>query len=98
MTELEAQLLDMLNQEREENEREKQERAKESESLLSAIKSLAEAMQSVSQQQRQIIELLQKPTEGDSLETTLRKVLNSFQESLTTSFEASVSKLIESKS
>lgn len=86
MTELEAQLLTMLEAEKKEQEQERGE--------------LAAMLQSIAKQQQQIIELLQKPTEGDSLEATLQKVLNSFQhsltESLTASLEASISTLIES--
>jgi hypothetical protein len=88
MTELEAQLLGMLEQEKNEAEREREEVARERRELSSTL-------QSIARQQQQIIELLSKPTEGDSLEVTLQKVLNSFQESLIASLAQS---LKESKS
>lgn len=88
MTELEAQLLSMLEAEKRENEREREEVAKEREALRSMLLSLSE-------QQKRIIELLSKPSEGDSLETTLKRVLNDFQSSLTASLTQS---LKESKS
>lgn len=109
MTELEAQLLDMLNQEREEMDREKQEQhefqkaifelmlpiAEAGKLLAIAVESLNEQNRLLSEQNRRIIELLEKPSEGDSLEATLQKVLNSFQESLIASLTQS---LKESKS
>lgn len=88
MTELEAQLLSMLEAEKKESEREREEVAKEREALRSMLLSLSE-------QQKRIIELLSKPSEGDSLETTLKRVLNDFQSSLTASLTQS---LKESKS
>ncbi len=84
MTELEAQLLAMLEQEKNEAEREREEVARER-------KELASTLQSIARQQQQIIELLSKPTEGDSLEATLLKVLNSFQTSLIASLKESKS-------
>ncbi len=95
MTELEQQLLNMLEAEKQEAEREREEVVRERKELASTLQSVSEAMKSVSQQQRRIIELLQKPSEGDSLEATLFKVLNSFQTSLIASLEKS---LKESKS
>lgn len=83
MTELEAQLLSMLEAEKRENEREREEVAKEREALRSMLLSLSE-------QQKRIIELLSKPSEGDSLETTLKRVLNDFQSSLTASLTQSL--------
>ena len=88
MTELEAQLLAMLEQEKNEAEREREEVARER-------RELASTLQSIARQQQQIIELLSKPTEGDSLEATLQKVLNDFQDSLIASLTQS---LKESKS
>lgn len=78
----------MLEAEKRENEREREEVAKEREALRSMLLSLSE-------QQKRIIELLSKPSEGDSLETTLKRVLNDFQSSLTASLTQS---LKESKS
>ena len=72
MTELEAQLLSMLDQQQREQEQERAEVATERKALLSAIESLSE-------QNRRIIELLSKPSEGDSLEITLKKSLDNFQ-------------------
>ena len=109
MTELEAQLLDMLNQEREEMDREKQEQhefqkaifelllpiAEAGKLLAVAVESLNEQNRLLSEQNQRIIDLLQKPSEGDNLETTLRRVLSDFQSSLTASLEQS---LKESKS
>lgn len=88
MTELEQQLLSMLEAEKQEAEREREEVAKERSELRSMLQSLA-------RQQQQIIDLLQKPSEGDNLEMTLRRVLSDFQSSLTASLEQS---LKESKS
>jgi hypothetical protein len=83
MTELEARLLDMLNQEKREAEQEREEVARER-------KELAYTLQSIARQQQQIIELLQKPTGSDSLETTLQRVLNGFQVSLIESLTKSL--------
>lgn len=88
MTELEAQLLSMLEAEKQEAEREREEVSKERSELRSTL-------QSIAKQQQQIIELLSKPSQGDSLETTLYKVLNSFQASL---IESLTKSLNESKS
>ena len=72
MTELEAQLLSMLEAEKRENEREREEVAREREALRNMLLSLSE-------QQKRIVELLSKPPEGDSLEATLKKSLDGFQ-------------------
>ncbi len=90
MTELEAQLLAMLEQEKNEAEREREEVAKERRELASMLQSVSEAMKSVSEQQKQIIELLKKPEATESLETTLQKVLNDFQDSLIASLTQSL--------
>jgi uncharacterized membrane-anchored protein YhcB (DUF1043 family) len=83
MTELEAQLLNMLEAEKQEAERERIEVEKERNELRSML-------QSIARQQQQIIELLSKPSEGDSLETTLQRVLNGFQNSLIESLAKSL--------
>ena len=72
MTELEAQLLSMLEAEKQEAEKEKQEQEQERNELMRML-------QSISRQNQQIIELLSKPMEGDSLEITLKKSLDNFQ-------------------
>lgn len=89
MTELEARLLDMLNQEKEESEAEREEVARER-------RELASTLQSIARQQQQIIELLQKPTDSESLEATLQKVLNNFQISLIESLAQSLKELEKS--
>ena len=79
MTELEAQLLSMLEAEKRENEREREEVAKEREEVAKEREALRSMLLSLSEQQKRIIELLSKPMEGDSLEITLKKSLDNFQ-------------------
>ena len=90
MTELEITYSKLLEQEKSEREQERNEVAKEQNELKSMF-------QSLSKQNEQIIELLQKPMDSVSIEDTLAKLLAEFQISLTASLTASLDKLTKSQ-